>query len=107
MCELPGSSSRALSEIICDHCGKKAIRTAGRKREERENAKEPVVEMVEKTKAKTKGRTKKRESKGKEKDKEKRKRQRQEQKEEESACSICSDGAASLFWRRAAAMVLS
>ena len=44
MCERPGSSSsRALSEIICDHCGKKGHKKENcwqRKREERENAKE-------------------------------------------------------------------
>ena len=38
MCELPGSSSsRALSEIICDHCGKKGHKkeTAGRESEKK------------------------------------------------------------------------
>ena len=65
MCELPGSSSRALSEIICDPA-RKAIRkrTAGRESEKKgrmlKRVERPVLAgMVEKTTLKAKGRTKK------------------------------------------------
>ena len=46
MCELRGSSSsQALSEIICDHCGKKAIRkrTAGKQGRMLKRVERPVL----------------------------------------------------------------
>ena len=91
MCELPGSSSnRALSEIICDHCGKKGHKKENcwqRKREERENAKEGGRTRPSrdggKDQGKGKGKDEKGKSKGKGKGKEKaktstRKRRRRE-----------------------------
>ena len=77
MCELPGSSSsRALSEIICDHCGKKSHKKENcwqRKREERENAKEGGKTRPSrdggKDQGKGKGKDEKGKSKGKGKDK--------------------------------------
>ena len=73
MCELPGSSSnRALSEIICDRCGKKGHRKENcwqRKREERETAKEGGKTRPSRDGGKDQGKGKRKDEKGKSKGK--------------------------------------
>ena len=119
MCELPGSSSsRALSEIICDHCGKKGHKKENcwqRKREERENAKEGGKTRPSrdggKDHGKGKGKDDKGKSKGKGKDKGKGKGKDKSKKKKKgararSASSDGSSASSSGDEGRAAAMAL-
>ena len=122
MCELPGSSSnRALSEIICDRCGKKGHKKENcwqRKREERETAKEGGKTRPsrdggkdqgkgkgkdEKGKSKGKGKDK---GKGKGKDKYKKKKKKGAHARSASASSDGSEISSSGDENRAAAMAL-
>ena len=119
MCELPGSSSsRALSEIICDHCGKKGHKKENcwqRKREERESAKEGGKTRPSrdggKDQGKGKGKDEKGKSKGKGKDKGKGKGKDKSKKKKKgararSASSDGSSASSSGDEGRAAAMAL-
>ena len=119
MCELPGSSSsRALSEIICDHCGKKGHKKENcwqRKREERENDKEGGKTRPSrdagKDQGKGKGKDEKGKSKGKGKDKGKGKGKDKSKKKKKgararSASSDGSSASSSGDEGRAAAMAL-
>ena len=119
VCELPGSSSsRALSEIICDHCGKKGHKKENcwqRKREERENAKEGGKTRPSrdggKDHGKGKGKDDKGKSKGKGKDKGKGKGKDKSKKKKKgararSASSDGSSASSSGDEGRAAAMAL-
>ena len=119
MCELPGSSSsQALSEIICDHCGKKGHKKENcwrRKREERENAKEGGKARPSrdggKDQGKGKGKDEKGKSKGKGKDKGKGKGKDKSKKKKKgararSASSDGSSASSSGDEGRAAAMAL-
>ena len=119
MCELPGSSSsRALSEIICDHCGEKGHKKENcwqRKREERENAKEGRKTRPSrdggKDHGKGKGKDDKGKSKGKGKDKGKGKGKDKSKKKKKgararSASSDGSSASSSGDEGRAAAMAL-
>ena len=85
MCELPGSSSsRALSEIICDHCGKKGHKKEKKGRMLKRVERPVLAEMVVKTMVKEKGKTtraspkERARTKGKEKAKTRAKRRRKE-----------------------------
>ena len=100
MCELPGSSSnRALSEIICDHCGKKAHKKENcwqRKREEREAAKEAGktrpprdVENIKEKARREMRRGSPKAAKARTKEKGKVRTSTSKRKKERSACSIC------------------